>query len=195
MIPAKLQGLIDKFYAGETTEQEELKLKTLLEQEDLPQEFYADRAYFLVMQEASEEVLDDSFEDKLFAKFEQNRPAKSKKFWNYTISGVAAAMLIFLAVWFGTDLLRPSQVYGTIEDPHLAFTETKRVLDEVSKKLNKGIQPVKKTVDKLETNINKTDGIKKINESLKKTKSIQKIDEASELLKSFNKVYVNYGKS
>jgi hypothetical protein len=195
MIPAKLQDLIDKFYAGETTEQEELQLKNLLEHKDLPQEFYAEKAYFLAMQKASEQVLDDSFEDKLFTKIEQNQPAKSMKFWNYSISGVAAAILIFLAVWFGTDLLRPTQVYGTIEDPQVAFAETKKVLDEVSKKLNKGIEPVKKTVDKVETNIKKTSEIKKINESLHKTKSIQKIDEASELLKSFSKVYVNYGKS
>jgi hypothetical protein len=195
MIPAEIQNLIDKFYAGETTEQEEQQLKSFLDQDDLPQEFASDKVYFLAMQSASVEELDDSFDDKLFAKIEQKQPVKTRKIWNFSLSGAAAAILIFLAVWFGTDLLRPTHVYGTIEDPQVAFAETKKVLDEVSKKLNKGIEPVKKTVDKVETNIKKTSEIKKINESLHKTKSIQKIDEASELLKSFSKVYVNYGKS
>lgn len=195
MIPAEIQNLIDKFYAGETTEQDERQLKSFFDQEGLPQKFTSDKAYFLAMQSASVEELDDSFDNKLFAKIEQKQPVKTFKLWNYSLSGVAAAILVFLAVWFGTDLLQTNKVYGTIEDPHIAFAETQKALDEVSKKLNKGIKPVKKTVNKVEENIKKTGEVRKINESLKKTKSIQKIDEASELLKSFSKVYVNYGKS
>lgn len=195
MIPAKLQNLIEKFYAGETTEHEEDQLRAYFDLADSSKNLSAEKEYFMAMTSFKSEKLDDSFDQKLFDKIESEKPVKINRIWDYSLSGIAATIVIFLVVWFGTDLLKPQEVYGTINDPHLAFMETQKALEEVSVKMKKGIKPAKKTVDKVEENVKKTEDVKKIQKALNKTKSIQKIDEASELLKSFSKVYVNYGKS
>jgi len=195
MIPAKLQDLIEKFYAGETTEHEEEQLKAYFNLADSSKELAREKEYFMAMNSLKTEELDDTFEKELFKQINDEEPGRKLKVWGYSISAVAATITIFLLVWFGTDILNPKEVYGTINDPHLAFAETQKALDEVSKKIKKGLKPAKKTVDKVEENVKKTGEVKKLNKALEKTKSFQKIDEASELLKSFSKVYVNYGKS
>ena len=195
MIPAKLQDLIEKFYAGETTEHEEEQLKAYFNLADSSKDLAREKEYFMAMNSLKTEELDDTFEKELFKQINDEEPGRKLKVWGYSISAVAATVTIFLLVWFGTDILNPKEVYGTINDPHLAFAETQKALDEVSKNMNKGLKPAKKTVDKVEENVKKTGEVKKLNKALEKTKSFQKIDEASELLKSFSKVYVNYGKS
>jgi len=195
MIPAKLQDLIEKFYAGETTEHEEEQLKAYFNLADSSKDVVMEKEYFMAMNSLKTEELDDTFEKELFKQINDEKPGRKLKTWSYSISAVAATITIFLLVWFGTDILNSKEVYGTINDPHLAFAETQKALDEVSKKIKKGLKPAKKTVDKVEENVKKTGEVKKLNKALEKTKSFQKIDEASELLKSFSKVYINYGKS
>jgi len=195
MIPAKLQDLIEKFYAGETTEHEEEQLKAYFNLADSSKDVVMEKEYFIAMNSLKTEELDDTFEKELFKQINDEKPGRKLKTWSYSISAVAATITIFLLVWFGTDILNSKEVYGTINDPHLAFAETQKALDEVSKKIKKGLKPAKKTVDKVEENVKKTGDVKKLNKALEKTKSFQKIDEASELLKSFSKVYINYGKS
>jgi hypothetical protein len=73
-------------------------------------------------------------------------------------------------------------VYGTVTDPIAAFAETKKVLQEVSKNVKKGVTPVSATLKKAES-------------GLKKTKNIKKLNNTGLLLKSMTKVTVNYGKS
>ena len=195
MIPAKLQDLIEKFYAGETTEYEEGQLKAYFDLADLPTDLAREKEYFMAMRSLKSEQLDEEFEKDLFNQINKDKPSGTFRIWGYSLSAVAAAIAVFLMVWFGTDLLNPKEVYGTINDPHIAFNETQKALDEVSKKMNKGLKPVKATVEKVEENVKKTGEVKKIDKALNKARSLHKLDEASELLKSFSKVYVNYGKS
>jgi hypothetical protein len=195
MTPAKLKKLLEKFYDGQTSELEENELRKWLEQEDLPAKFVADRDYFRAMGLLKEETIDDSFERELFQRINSEKKVKVVRFWSLSVSGVAATIAIFLAIWFGTDLLNSKKAYGTITDPKIAFSESQKILEEVSKNLDKGLKPAKKTVDKVEENVKKTGEINKLNKALEKTKSIHEIDNAGKLLKSFSKVTVNYGKS
>jgi len=195
MTPAELKKLLEKFYDGQTSEPEENELRTWLNQADLPEEFFGDREYFRAMTVLKEETLDASFERELFKKLKPEKQVKTVRIWSLSVSGVAATIAVFLAIWFGTDLLSSKEVYGTINDPKVAFNESQKILEEVSKNLDKGLKPAKKTVDKVEENVKKTGEINKLNKALEKTKSIHEIDNASKLLKSFSKVTVNYGKS
>jgi hypothetical protein len=195
MTPAELRKLFKRFYDGETSELEENTLREWFRQEDIPGEFSAESEYFRTMDKLKEESLGASFEEDLLKKIMSEKQPKVIRFWPLGISGIAATIMIFLAIWFGTDLLNSKEVYGTIKDPQIAFSESQRILEEVSKKLDEGLKPAQKTVAKVEENVKKTGEINKLNEAIKKAKPIHKIDNASELLKSFNKVYVNYGKS
>ena len=154
MKPGKIESLIAKFYAGETTLEEEAFLKDYFKQETVPEKYREAREYFHFLNEEKEQKLDNSFDEKLLQLIElkEEKPT-TVKMWTFGISSAAAVILVFLMVWFGTDLLQPREVYGTISDPSLAFHETQKMLAVVSKNMNKGLQPAEKTVKKVDNNI------------------------------------------
>jgi hypothetical protein len=196
MKPDKIESLITKFYAGETTLEEEAILRDYFKQEVVPEKFHDAREYFNFLIEEKELELDSSFDDKVLRAIESSdgKPA-TVKMWTVGISSAAAAILVFLMIWIGTDLLQPREVYGTISDPSLAFHETQKLLSVVSKKMNKGLQPAEKTVKKVDNNIKRIGEFKKMDQALEDAKNIRKIDKASNLLKSISRVYVSYGDS
>jgi hypothetical protein len=195
MKPKDIDKLVEKFFAGETTASEEVQLKELVSGGKLPEHLSYMNQYFMVMDDLSADSLDKSFDERLFSTIESKEAKPKTMRLAYRLTSVAAVVLLLISIWFGTDLFQPKEVYGTIDDPVIAFQETKKVLDEVSKKMNKGLVPAKKTVDKVEENVQKVEEVKKIDDALKKTKNINKLEKASEFLKSFNKVYVDYGNS
>lgn len=197
MKPREFKHLVDKFYAGETSEQEETALRTMLELDDYDEKFADLKSHILAMMELQKETgLDESFDQFILQEISTKRqPFANRRIWGYRLSGVAAAVLMFLAIWFGSELFQPKAVYGTITDPKIAFLETQKVLDTIVKKMNKGTAPMKKSVKKLDKNLSEVSRIKEINKTMKKIKKLEDLDHASELLKSFNKVSVNYGSS
>ncbi|MEE4259112.1 MAG: hypothetical protein V2I62_05090, partial [Bacteroidales bacterium] len=149
----EIEQLIEKFYNGETSLAEEEMLKDYLNQDTFPEQFMAVKEHFNFLKNENELELDDAFDEKILQLIDTEKVQSiSLKIWTYRLSGVAAAILIFVMVWFGTDLLQPKEVYGTISDPSLAFLETRKAMDEVSKKMNKGLQPAEKTVQKIDKN-------------------------------------------
>lgn len=195
MDPRDIDKLVEKFFSGETTGMEEAQLKAFIRMNEVTENLLEIKHYFDVMDRLGEESLDEAFDDRLFSRIETKEARPQIRRWTYRITSVAAAVLLLISIWFGKDLFQPKQVYGTINDPVIAFQETKKVLDEVSKKMKKGLTPAKETVDKVEENVKKAGEIKKINNALKKTRNINKLEKASEFLRSFNKVYVEYGNS
>lgn len=195
MKPADINQLIEKFYAGETSVQEETQLRDYFEQANIPANHLSAKLHFIAANQLAEEEMGEDFEENLMSQLVDEKPVSIIKIWTYRLTSAAAIILLMLAIWFGTDLLQPKEVYGTITDPKLAFAETQKVLDEVSKKMNKGLQPAKKTVDKVEDNVKQAGKIKKINSALKQAKKVNKYEEASELLKSMSKVQVRIGNS
>ena len=196
MKPDRIETLLEKFYAGETTLEEETLLKNYFKQETDIASFQEARDYYHFLHKEKELKLDDSFDDKILKSIElSDHKPKTLRIWTVGISSAAAVVLVFFMVWFGTDLLQPKEVYGTISDTSLAFLETQKVLAAVSKNMNKGLQPAEKTVKKVNNNIKRVGELKKMDEALENAKSLRKIDKASTLLKSISKVYVSYGDS
>ena len=186
--------LIGKFYNGEASMQEEQLLKDYFNQKDTPEQFSDTKEYFNFLQKEEALELDVAFDEKFFKEAGLDEyHSNNKRIWMYRISGIAATILVFVLVWIGTELFQPKEVYGTISDPALAFLETQKALDEVSKKMNKGLKPAEKTVKSIDNNAKKIEELKKLNKVLENTKSIHKIDKASDLLKSVSKVYISNG--
>jgi len=195
MKPADLDKLIVKYYEGDTSLEEESQLRQFFKQQSLPEKYSEAKAYFEAMDEMSAFTISDDFEGKLDeAIIAEEKPARLR-ITTYWISGVAATILLFLAIWLGPELVKPKELYGTINDPKIAFLETKKVLSEVSQKFNEGIKPAAETTDKVKENVEKAGELKKVNKALKKTEDLNKLDEASDLLKSFSKVTIIAGNS
>ena len=187
--------MIEKFYAGETTLEEEQQLRDHLHREGAASHYPELYEQMTLNDRFADEKLPDAFDELLLKKIAEDTKSPWLRISNPWVTGVAATILILVTIWFGTDLLQPKEVFGTIDDPKLAFNETRKVLDEVSKKMNQALTPAKKTVDKVENNVQKAGELKKMNEALQKTKGMDKLENASDLLKSINKVYIKIGNS
>jgi len=186
--------LIEKFYNGETSKCEEQLLMDYFDQKEIPEQYSDTKEYFNFLQKEAALELDDTFNEKFFKETGLNEhQTNNKRIWMYRISGIAATILVFVLVWVGTELFQPKEVYGTISDPAIAFLETQKAMDEVSKKMNKGLKPAEKTVKTIDNSVKKVGDLKKMNKVLENTKNIHKIDKASDLLKSVSKVYISYG--
>jgi len=183
----EINKLLEKFFAGETTQSEEQQLKLWFQSEDVPDEMRAMKSYFEAMGKLKEEKPDSSFEKTLTERISQDEPAKKTRFRFYALTSAAAAIAIFLTVWMGTNLFKPKEVYGTVNDPKIAFAETKKILQEVSARLNEGLEPAEKTVKTVEKNVKKAGEAKKINEALQKVGYIIKLEKVNDLFRQEEK--------
>ncbi len=150
---------------------EEQRLKEYFEQETIPEQFSEVKEYFMFVQKEKEQVLDESFDHKLFAAMNEAPSGRnSRKVWVYRLSGIAATVLVL--VWLGVEIFQPKQVYGTVADPALAFNETRNALDMVAGKLNQNTIPAKKTLKTFNKSLQKVYELNKWNYSLKKTEKV-----------------------
>jgi len=189
MQPHELKALVDKYYDGLTTLKEEARLLDEL-QNSSDSDLYADVIQQLgIMQKMKvTEIPDTKLEQSILSSIPMAQPVKKR--WTLIHSqwsGIAAAVVLFFALWIGSELVKPSQVYGTITDPKLAFNETTRVLEKVSQNLNKGLEPAQKSASAL------VQGVEKAEAVVGKSEEKNKINKASQYLNSFTRVYINLG--
>ena len=139
----QLRALLERFYEGKTScEEEETLRRTLLETE-VPEEFAADREFFLAMGEARVEEPSPAFARKLEALVDEHYASGKAgrviplRQWLLRAVPVAASLLLVLGTYFFLLSRKPKD---TFQDPQLAYQETKRILMYVSQKFNQGAQ-------------------------------------------------------
>jgi len=181
-----INSLIEKYFRGDTSPEEDNVLKTFLSNNT--DEKYADlRLQFQLMDNVfkSNDELNNSFDEMILEQISAAKPIKRKQLNIKTLSGIAATIIIFFSIWAATNILGTKEVYGTINDPKVAFAEAKMILQKVSGNVKKGIAPATKTIKKAD------DGLKKS----KKINNIKSLNNTGLLLKSMTTVTVKYGKS
>ena len=135
-----LKKLLEKYYDGSSSADEEKKMLELLKHENLPSEFSEDRMMITGLF-GNEEIPEPSpdLDERIMTAIdesERNRKIISGKRRLYSIISVAAAILIIISFWF--ILEDKSRVIDTYSDPQLAYNETIKVLYRVSSNLNTG---------------------------------------------------------
>ena len=139
-----VEELLAKYYEGETSIEEEKKLKKFFNSGDVPGELAQEQIKFRFYADAFTERTDKSFEDKLITG-ETHSPkinrAISFRPGIRTVSAIAAGLILL----FGVSLFLKRDVnfnkknnYGTYNNPQIAYAQTKNALLLISNKLNKG---------------------------------------------------------
>jgi len=151
MKTTEIRRLLEKYYKGETSEQEELILRRFFEAEYIPDGFENEKALFRFYSEnASVQQPSKEFENNIIAavdKAEKNNFVPAKRSTIFIYSGIAACMLLLFGSYF--FFIHNSQPKDTFSDPDIAYAETVRVLFEVSSTFNHGTQQLEQ-VRKLE---------------------------------------------
>jgi hypothetical protein len=189
-----IKELLEKYYAGETTLKEEDALKRFFAEEVVPDRLKADQELFRAMVASEqEEVLGDDFDKAVLSQLEGSSFRWGRHEWIYTLSGLAAAAVIVISLWIGGVFAPQRPLPGTINNPQVAYAETRKALTEVSDNLNKGLVPVKSAAEKLDEPVKQMSKIDDMREALKKVQYLEEITKARDLMRSINGVYINLG--
>ena len=141
-----IRELLDKYLEGNTSVEEEQKLKDFFSQKDIPKEFRAEAHWFnhINAQTISEEEIRSLEGDLSNWVDTQEATKKSIRLRSWIIS-IAAGFAILVSISLFIKYKQADTLKDTYEDPQIAYLEAKKVLMYVSETLNKGtekLQPV-----------------------------------------------------
>lgn len=135
-----LRVLLEKYYDGLSSAAEDRKLSELLERNDLPEEFFEDSILITGLQ-AGRKIPEPSpvLNSRIMAAVrESEKRTMAGKKRLYSLTSIAAGVLIIIGLWFVVDKSTVKQ--DTFNDPQLAYNQTIETLYRVSANLNKGRQ-------------------------------------------------------
>ena len=97
-----VEQLLERYFEGETSLQEEQQLKAYFQQETIAEQLEAYRPLFVFFSESKQEQLDISFDQKILAQIAVEKPAKIRRLRVVPMLARIAAMLVLAisAWWF-----------------------------------------------------------------------------------------------
>lgn len=180
-----IEKLLQKYFEGETSLQEEDQLKAFFQQDDVPPHLMSLKQLFITYTEQKEtEVLDGKFDEDIMSRIKSDtvisirRKRRSKI---YMISGIAASILLIIAFSFYFNIATKT-IEDTFNDPQIAYNEAKKVMLFISDKLNKGVQPVSEATAKMDQGVQNLKTIEKFNAGMKETGQLEKFNRIQFLL-------------
>lgn len=141
----EISRLLEKYWEGETSLEEDNKLKQFFKSEKTSEEWPKEQAYFQYLEE--QKITSGIDDDEILSHLENDnkKPAKQVNMWLTNMVKVAAVFLIIAAaVFFVREDYQTKKekmdpvITDTFEDPQKAFEETKKALLLVSNQFNKG---------------------------------------------------------
>jgi hypothetical protein len=139
----EIHQLLEKYYNGKSTEEEEAELrKYFSETEDIPGDLQADKEIFdYYFNYGTVPMPSDNFEKNIIKSLDDADTRIIIPWYRrriYAISGIAAACLLMIGSYF--FFIRQNQPHDTFSNPEIAYAQTVKILYEVSSKMNSGIK-------------------------------------------------------
>lgn len=172
----EIRKLLDRFYLGETTLEEEQMLQEYLSSASLPEEFMPDRDLFRALGNASDAVpVPEGLNQRILDVIDQQEKklVRTRRISVFSLSGLAAGLLVVIALYVGyfredgSSRLASNQMTDTYENPMDAYEEAKRTLAYVSAKLNTGTSELEHVVKVSQTASDPLKSLSKINKGSK----------------------------
>lgn len=133
----KIRGLIGRYFAGETSEEEEMMLRDYLGSPSAPASLVEEFGYLAGRPEKVPEP-SEQFEamlDGVTRREVRLAPGSSRRM-KYT--GIGAAITAAAGLWLIFSLVRAPHARDTFNDPAIAMAEVKSILLNVSERMNTG---------------------------------------------------------
>jgi len=138
----ELKRLIEKYYNGESTEDEERSLRNFFRHENIPRGYEAEKVIFGFYDDSApipEPSVD--FESRILAGIDASgkeyKSLKIKRFILPVLSAAAGLLLLAGSYFFFTTR---AETQDTFKDPEIAYAETIKILRDVSARMNRGAQ-------------------------------------------------------
>jgi hypothetical protein len=178
----KIKELLDRYYEGLTSEEEEALLKELFNTEDLSAYKGADGALFTLSTWEIPEPSEDFIRNLNSVATAKTSIYKSGKTIRYILSAAAGVALLVTSYYIFTDT-RSSAFKDTYSDPELALAEVRNVLGTVSQNMKAGTEPLNSisTMNIAPKTINEIGKMNKtVNSSLEKLRYLNKLETSSQ---------------
>jgi hypothetical protein len=138
----ELKRLIERYYNGESTEEEEKSLRDFFRRNDVPIGYEAEKSIFGYYDE-SENIPEPSidFEARILAGIdaaEKQRGTQNSKRYLIPLISAAAGFLLLAGSYF--FIINRTKQGDTFSDPAIAYAETVKILRDVSSRMNHGAQ-------------------------------------------------------
>lgn len=138
----ELKRLIEKYYNGESTAEEEKTLREYFNENNIPEGFEAEKEIFGYYMAAGEVPEPSSgFEARILAgidTFDNKRRSQKIREYILPLLGAAAGLLILAGSYL--FFVNRSETGDTFTDPEIAYAETIKIIMDVSSRLNQGAQ-------------------------------------------------------
>lgn len=170
---AEIRKLLDRFYLGETTLQEERILQEYFSAGSIPEELMPDRELFRSMGVPGESIqVPGGLNQKILDVIDrqEKKVMRTRRISVFSLSGLAAGLLVVIALYVGFFRDDGSVKYAmtdTYENPQDAYEEAKRTLAYVSAKLNTGTSELEQVARVSKATSDPLKSLSKINKGTK----------------------------
>jgi hypothetical protein len=186
----EIRKMLERFYQGETTLEEERLLQDYFLSTSVPEELLPDKDLFQSFVAGTESVeVPEDLDQRIIASIDraEHKANRTRRISLFSLSGLAAGLLVMIAVYLfyvrseKSPLIASNQMSDTYQDPMLAYEEAKRTLVYVSNKLNTGTSEFEqvKQVSKFATDPLKS--LSKINKGSKELSLLGQLRRANEI--------------
>ena len=172
---AEIRKLLDRFYTGETTLEEEKILQDYFSSSSMPEELMPDRDLFRSLGNASDSVaVPEGLNQKILDVIDnqEKKVVRTRRISVFSLSGLAAGLLVVIALYVGyfradKPEMLAYQMTDTYENPQDAYEEARRTLAFVSAKLNTGTSGLEHVKQVSKTASDPLKSLSKINKGTK----------------------------
>jgi len=142
----EIEILLDKYFEGESSLEEERVLKEFFNSGKVPEYLKEYAGMFGYFGMEAQESLNPDVEEQIIEKLDQGRQIafyQNRRFWYY-FTGIAASVLFLFTFLYESEI---SGKFGfdkqyTQQEKQLAYLQVKQTLGYVSGKINRGFGPV-----------------------------------------------------
>lgn len=170
----QIATLLQKYYDGMSSQEEENKLLEFFTREELPEEFDIDRKHFMALADMQNEEIEvpADLEANILARLavEQKPVRLLNSRVLYTITSVAAGLALIVSTFL---YINRQPNLGTYDDPQVAYAETREALEMVSQIFNQGTE--------------KLSGLGEMDRAMQPLATLNKVDKVSDNLKYLGK--------
>jgi hypothetical protein len=180
----EIEKLLDKYFEGETTLSEEEKLRGFFASSEVPEKWKILQGYFMFLETETElKINDRGFDEKVMERIKEGRLAKNtdvRRPWIYWIAGVAASILILVAVFVKFDPFT-NRIEDTYKDPQTAYLEARKILLYVSTKFNQGTRNLE-PVNALQTGLTELKPVASYDKAVTNVERLNQVDKVQKMI-------------
>jgi hypothetical protein len=155
----EIKALLEKYWAAETTVEEEKKIAAYFGEGEVDPALEPYRAFFDYIEEEAAVVAPDGFEERMLERLGTGQGNVVRRL-RFGYTAAAAVMVCLVSVALVVKMSGRDEIKDTYDDPEKAFAAVQRALMVASEHMNQGEKMTEKNMNRLNNNFNAYEQLK-----------------------------------